>query len=249
MTEYATRYGTAQAQGRESNDMPYGQVLRLDELLKAARVHDDDPDMVLFLATHQSCEVFFAVILRHLEAARSALDAGDGVLAARRIRPLAAVMATLLRQFDALATLTPDAFNAIRTELGDASGFQSVQWREIEFLCGLRDVRFLNTAGFGDADLARLRGRLEERSLQEAYRSFTAGCQDPLIAEEVRVALLEFDEAVAMWRARHAVLADHFLGRGQGTAGSDGASYLWRAARRQLVPDVWAVGAEEAEPS
>jgi tryptophan 2,3-dioxygenase len=224
--------------------LPYGQVLRLDELLKAARVHDDDPDLVLFLATHQSCEIFFAVILRHLEAARSALDAGDGVLAVRRVRPLAPIMATLVRQFDALATLTPEAFNTIRTDLGDASGFQSAQWREIEYLCGLRDTRFLNTAGFAHADISRLRRRLEERSVQEAYRSFTAGCQDPPLAEDVRVALLEFDEAVAMWRARHAVLADHFLGRSQGTAGSDGASYLWRAARRQLVPDVWAVGVE-----
>jgi tryptophan 2,3-dioxygenase len=231
-------------QERESGDVPYGQVLRLDELLKAARVHDDDPDLVLFLATHQTCEIFFAVILRHLEAARSALDAGDGTLAARRVRPLAAVMATLIRQFDGLATLTPEAFNTIRTDLGDASGFQSVQFREIEFLCGLRDTRFLKTSGFTDADRARLTARLEQRSVQQAYRAFTAACEDPLVAEEVRVALLDFDEAVAMWRARHAVLADHFLGRSQGTAGSDGASYLWRAARRQLLPDVWAVGAE-----
>ncbi|MFJ6694604.1 tryptophan 2,3-dioxygenase family protein [Streptomyces sp. NPDC091272] len=220
----------------------YGQVLRLDELLQAARVRDDDVDLVLFLATHQSCEIYFAVILRHLEATRAALDAGDGRLAAARIKPLPVVVSTLVRQFDALATLSLDAFNTIRTDLGDASGFQSVQFREIEYFCGVRDTRFMNTAGFSPADRARLQRRLDERSLQEAYRDFAAGCGDRETTDAVRAALLDFDEAFALWRARHAVLAERFLGGATGTAGSEGASYLWNAARRRLVPDVWAVG-------
>ncbi|MER5299776.1 tryptophan 2,3-dioxygenase family protein [Streptomyces lasiicapitis] len=219
----------------------YGQILQLDELLKSARVHeDDDVDSVLFLATHQSCEIFFAVMLRHLEAVRAALDAGDAPLAARRVAPLPIIVSTLTRQFDGLATLTPAAFDAIRTELGSASGFQSAQFREVEYLCGLRDTRFLNTEGFSEGDRARLRTRLEERSVQEAYRDFVEGCADPAAVEQVRGALIDFDEALAIWRARHAVLAERFLGGATGTAGSDGAKYLWLAARRRVLPDVWA---------
>ncbi|GGZ67937.1 tryptophan 2,3-dioxygenase family protein [Streptomyces subrutilus] len=219
---------------------PYGRILRLEELLEAACVREDDVERVLFLATHQSCEIFFAVVLRHLQDVREALDAGDGFLAARRAAPLPVIFRTLVGQFDGLATLTPAAFEAIRTALGEASGFQSAQFREIEYLCGLRDTRFLNTAGFSAAERERLRTRLEERSVQEAYRDYTAGGPDREAADAARRALLDFDEAMALWRARHAVLAERFLGGTAGTAGSDGASYLWAAARRRVLPEVWA---------
>ncbi|MFG2291006.1 tryptophan 2,3-dioxygenase family protein [Streptomyces sp. NPDC048595] len=225
---------------------PYGQVLKLDELLQAARVHDDDVERVLFMATHQACEIFFAVILRHLEAVRTALDAGDGPLAVQRMTPLPVIVSTLVRQFDGLATLSVDAFHTIRTDLGDASGFQSAQFREIEYLCGLRDARFLNTAGFTPGDKSRLQACLDGRSVQEAYRDFVGGCDDPETADQVRRALLDFDEAFAMWRTRHAVLAERFLGGDTGTAGSDGASYLWLAARRRLFPEAWPVVASTA---
>ena len=218
---------------------PYGQVLRLEEFLQAACVHDGDVDRVLFLATHQACEIDFAIMLRHLEAVRGALDSGQGALAVRRCAPLPVLVTALVRQFDALATLSPDAFQTIRTDLGDASGFQSVQYREIEYLCGLRDGGFVNTAGFSEADRKRLRTRLEERSVQDAYRDYAGSCTDSGAVERVRAALLDFDEAFTVWRARHATLAERFLGDGTGTAGSDGASYLWQATRRRLIPDVW----------
>ncbi|MFJ4775287.1 tryptophan 2,3-dioxygenase family protein [Streptomyces sp. NPDC088762] len=219
---------------------PYGRILRLEELLEAACVREDDVERVLFLATHQSCEIFFAVVLRHLEDVRDALDAGDGFLAARRAAPLPVIFRTLVGQFDGLATLTPTAFEVIRTALGEASGFQSAQFREIEYLCGLRDTRFLNTAGFSPAERQRLRDRLAQRSVQEAYEAYVSGGPDPEAADAARRTLLEFDEAMAMWRARHAVLAERFLGGSTGTAGSDGASYLWMAARRRVLPQAWA---------
>ncbi|MFJ4435734.1 tryptophan 2,3-dioxygenase family protein [Streptomyces sp. NPDC088923] len=218
---------------------PYGQVLRLDELLGTARVHDDDVDHVLFLAVHQSSEILFAVGLRHLEEIRAALDEGDGDKAVRRAAPLPLLMSTLTRHFDVLATLTPAAFEDIRQALGDASGFQSAQFREIEFLCGLRDSRYLTTPGFTERDRARLEARLKERSVAEAYREYVGACADRPAADRVRLALLAFDEAATVWRARHAVLAERFLGTAAGTAGSEGAGYLWRAALRRMLPEVW----------
>ncbi|MET9554784.1 tryptophan 2,3-dioxygenase family protein [Streptomyces sp. NPDC006645] len=217
----------------------YGKLLRLDEVLEAACVHDDDMDRILFLSTHQSCEIFFAVLLRHLEEVRAALDADDAAMAVRRAAPLPAIMSTLTKHFDGLATMADDGFNAIREEVGEASGFQSVQFREIEFLCGLRDTRYLTTPGFTERDRARLTKRLEERSVQDAYRGYVDRCADREAGGRVREALLAFDEAVTVWRARHAVLAERFIGNSAGTAGSAGAAYLWRAALRRVLPDVW----------
>ncbi|TNM28697.1 tryptophan 2,3-dioxygenase [Streptomyces sedi] len=231
--------------GADLLDQPpltYGQILRLDQLLQVARVHEDDVDRTLFLATHQSCEIWFAIMLRHLEEAGRALREGDGEAALRRIAPLPSAMRVLSDQFDALAAMAPEAFGRIRVELGDTSGFQSVQWREVEFLCGLRDERLLRTHGFTEADRARLRARLEGPSVADAFDAFRAGGQPSALVERVRAALLTFDESAALWRARHAALAERFLGGAPGTAGSEGANYLWGAARRRLFPAAWPQG-------
>ncbi|WP_217214965.1 tryptophan 2,3-dioxygenase family protein [Streptomyces sp. AC550_RSS872] len=225
----------------------YGDLLRLRELLDAACVHDENVDQVLFLTTHQVCELWFAVLLRHLDAARAALGSGDGETAARRLEQLPPVIRVLIDQFDVLATLEPQAFEEIRVEVGDASGFQSVQYRELEFLCGQKDTRLLATKGFTEEDRARLRRRLEEPSVADAFAEFARGGAEepatprrsPAVAERVRRALLALDEAVVIWRARHAVLAERFLGGRPGTAGSAGARYLWRVTERRLFPDAW----------
>lgn len=249
------------AEGQPEGQPAYGDILRVRELLDAARVHDESVDMVLFLSTHQVCELWFAVLLRHLEDARSALAAGDGAAAARRLEQLPPVVRVLVAQFDVLATLEPEAFESIRVELGDASGFQSAQYRELEFLCGQKDHRMLATKGFTEDDRARLRRRLEEPSVAETFARFAAGvpagggrtdgapagdvpagggpARPPEVVERVRRALLDLDEAVVGWRARHAALAERFLGNRPGTAGSAGARYLWRVTERRLFPDAW----------
>ena len=207
-------------------DPNYHDLLRLDELLGAALVRDGGSDQMFFLVTHQICEMWFALILDHLEAARAAVLAGDPATAAERIGRLPAIMRVLTEQFEALATLTPASFERIRAGLGTASGIQSAQWREIEFLCGLRDPRYLGIPGFTDAERDRLRARLDEVSVADACERHP----DP----GVRAALLDFDESVVAWRTGHAVLAEKFLGNRPGTAGSEGAAYLWRMTARRL---------------
>lgn len=244
---------TRKARDMEDRDTPtggqpaYGDILRLRELLDAACVHDENVDRVLFLTTHQACELWFAVLLRHLEAARAALVSGDGEAAARRVEQLPPVIGVLVEQFDVLATLEPEAFETIRVELGDASGFQSAQYRELEFLCGHKDARMLATKGFTEENRVRLRRRLEEPSVSDAFAEFARGDsgetgtlrRPPEVAERVRKALLSLDEALVLWRARHAALAERFLGSRPGTAGSAGARYLWRATERRLFPAAW----------
>jgi tryptophan 2,3-dioxygenase len=225
-------------------DADYATILRLDQLLAAAHVHDGPVDRMLFLASHQIYELWFALILRHLEDARTAMFDGDAGTAAARLERLPPVMRLLTGQLDLLATLTPESFEAIRASLGSASGFQSVQFRELEFLCGLKDPRYLATRGLGEADRRRLTARLGEPSVADAYdrlrRDATGADAGPVT--RVGTALLDFDEAVVGWRARHASLAERLLGDRSGTGGSAGASYLWRATRRRLFAHLWPAG-------
>jgi tryptophan 2,3-dioxygenase len=213
---------------KTQRDQNYHDLLRLDELLGAALVRDGGSDQMFFLVTHQICEMWFALILDHLDAARTALLNDEPALAVERIERLPAIMRVLTEQFAALATLTPASFERIRAGLGTASGIQSAQWREIEFLCGLRDTRYLGIPGFTEVERARLRARLDEISVAEAYEK----CPD----DRVGAALLNFDESVLAWRIGHAELAEGFLGVRPGTAGSEGAAYLWRMTTRRLFP-------------
>ncbi|MFI6763458.1 tryptophan 2,3-dioxygenase family protein [Micromonospora sp. NPDC050417] len=222
-------------------DRAYGEILRLDELLDIACVRDE-PDRTLFFAAHQSCEIWFAVILCQLESARDALTRGQADVAIDHIERLPHAMRVLSQHFDVLGLLTPESFDRIRATLGSSSGFQSAQYREIEFLCGTRDQRFLNTVGFTARERARLVARFEEKSLSRAfveYRDRTRADGDPTAAERVHAGLAAFDEAVRSWRARHAALAEQFLGAARGTAGSSGAAYLWRSTERTLFPEVF----------
>jgi tryptophan 2,3-dioxygenase len=232
---------------RETSQNPaYREILRLDELLNVTLVHDGRPDRMLFLVTHQICEMWFALILEHLIAARAAMLAGDPARAVDRIDRLPVIMRILTAQFDALAMLSVEAFERIRTEFGSASGIQSSQWREIEFACGLREVKYLNVRGFTEAEKNRLRAHLDEISVADAYdqlarRRGNSPHANPAELERLRAALLTFDESVVAWRARHASLAEQFLGGSPGTGGSDGSAYLWRMTGRRLFPIAWPI--------
>ena len=228
------------APATESEPVPsYGELLRLDELLSVACVRDADVDRVLFFATHQACELWFAIVLRHLEDVRTALEQGKGVEAAERLERLPAIVDVIVQHFEVLTKLTPEQFDRIRSTLGNSSGAQSVQFREVEYLSGLRDVRYLNVPGLSDSEVGRLRARLAERSVADAFQAFRKlDARDRAVVERVRRALIEFDESVRLWRAGHASLAQHFLGPAKGTAGSDGAAYLWRSVKRRLFPEL-----------
>ncbi len=216
----------------------YRDFLRLEELLEIACVRDE-ADRTLFFAAHQACEIWFAVVLRHLESARDELARGNGVEAAEQIERLPHIMRVITQHFDVLSTLTPESFDEIRSTLGTSSGFQSAQYREIEFLCGARDARYLNIAGLAECERARLADRLEQESLAGAFAAYRDNARtDPSSTDRLYDALSAFDSSVRSWRARHAELAEMFLGGAQGTAGSSGAAYLWRSTERTLFPGV-----------
>ncbi|WP_024877504.1 tryptophan 2,3-dioxygenase family protein [Saccharomonospora piscinae] len=215
----------------------YGEILRLDELLELACVNDE-ADRALFLSAHQACEIWFAVVLRHLEDVTDALSLDDGATAAELLERLPRIITVIIEHFEVLGTLKPEAFDRIRADLGSSSGFQSVQYREIEYLCGARDTRFLNTAGFRDRDRRRLRERLAKRSLSNVFLEYRgrAGDRD---ACRISDALHEFDDSVRALRLRHAGIAELFLGSIPGTAGTAGAAYLRRSASRTLFPELF----------
>lgn len=228
----------------------YGQFLRLDRLFSATWHAPDHPDGRFFVAVHQTHELWFEVILHELATARDRLIDGAVPAALYRLRRVVAIDRLLVQQLDTLTTISPGSFATLRPALGTASGFQSVRFREIEYVSGLRERDPAGYPNLAAAERERLRRRLREPSLWDAFRALLAryGVVDPVLlyrgpADQglvaVAEAMLDHDEAWAMWRTRHAVVVERIIGRKPGTGGSAGVSYLRSRRDVRFFPQLW----------
>ncbi|HTT51579.1 MAG TPA: tryptophan 2,3-dioxygenase family protein [Streptosporangiaceae bacterium] len=249
--------------GEEGGRLTYGSYLRLPELL-AQQVPQADPaahDELLFITVHQVYELWFGQLLHELAAVRDAMTAGETWRARHLLRRVHAVDRLLIAQVDILETMTPQDFLEFRAILSPASGFQSVQYRELEFLSGLKDERYLaRLRGTTDAEQARLRRRLAEPSIWDAYlellaaRGLPAGSDAEVLGSLGVVArdraryddlwqlaedLLTHDELAGLWRSRHVAMVERQIGTKSGTGGSTGAPYLRSRVPVRYYPLLW----------
>jgi tryptophan 2,3-dioxygenase len=249
--------------GEEGGLLTYGRYLRLPELLaqQVPQVVPPAHDELLFITVHQAYELWFQQLLHELTAVRDHIVAG-GLWKARQLLGRAHVIERLLiSQVDVLETMTPQDFLDFRAALAPASGFQSVQFRELEFLSGLKDPRFVSRfRSLTEAERVRLDRRLAEPSLWDAYlgllaaRGLPAGGDEQVLAALARVArdrgrydaewqlaegLLTHDELAGLWRARHVQMVERQIGTKSGTGGSTGAPYLRGRVPIRYYPLLW----------
>ncbi len=121
-----------------SKSLTYANYLCIDELLSLQRPRSEGPehDELLFIVIHQVYVLWFKQILHELDALESSLDEGRSERALAHLRRMLTILKTLVAQVDILETMTPLSFNAFRARLEAASGFQSVQFRVLEFRLG-----------------------------------------------------------------------------------------------------------------
>jgi tryptophan 2,3-dioxygenase len=249
--------------GEEGGLLTYGRYLRLPELL-AQQVPQADPpahDELLFITVHQAYELWFGQLLHELTAVRDLLLDGSTPKARQLLGRAHVIERLLISQVDVLETMTPQDFGAFRAALAPASGFQSVQFRELEFLSGLKDPAFVaRFRSLTPAERGRLARRLAQPSLWDAYRQLLAarglpaGDDEQVRAALVTVArdraahddlwelaegLLSHDELAALWRARHVQMVERQIGTKSGTGGSTGAPYLRGRVPIRYYPLLW----------
>lgn len=119
-----------------SAEMSYGDYLQLDAVLGAQRPRSGDHNEMLFIVQHQASELWMKLMLHELKAAREHVRRDDLQPAFKMLARVARIMAQLNQSWDVLSTLTPAEYSSFRAALGAASGFQSYQYRMIEFLLG-----------------------------------------------------------------------------------------------------------------
>lgn len=156
--------------------LSYGSYLKVDELtaLQCPRSDPAEHDEMLFIVIHQVYELWFRLLLHETEKARADFFANqlyEGLGTLRRIRT---VLKTLVGQVDVLETMTPIQFASFRARLDMASGFQSAQFRELEFLLGHKRAAMLRFHPAQTPAHARLAQRLAEPSLHDALYALLA---------------------------------------------------------------------------
>ena len=277
----AGEWGGEQVQfGEQGARLTYGSYLRLEQLLSAQQLESEKTtgspahDELLFITVHQVYELWFQQLLHEATAARDAMLESSGAPGAsgagdvdrnwwaqHLLRRMHVIERVLVHQIDVLETMTPQDFLQFRQTLAPASGFQSVQFRELEFLSGAKDASFVDRfKALTAQERDRLRRRLDEPTLWDAFvevlaaRGLPAG-NDEQVVDSVRraahdrssyadvwalaEALLEHDELAAAWRARHVMMVERMIGTKTGTGGSSGADYLRSRLEVRYYPLLW----------
>lgn len=244
--------------------LSYGSYLKINELLALQQPlsRPEHHDEMLFIIIHQVYELWFKQLLHEVDATMAALDRDDLLRVAKHFRRIHAIQRLLEQQVDILETMTPQEFNQFRDNLNPASGFQSVQFRELEFACGVRRTELLKWIELDEAQRARLERRRAEASLYDRVkellrrRGFAVDSSAELIESYRRIYsdetryydlyllledLIEFDERFLLWRGRHVRMVERMIGQKQGTGGSAGARYLEGTLAHRFFPELWEV--------
>ena len=254
--------------GEEGARLTYGSYLRIDNLLDQQHLESEPPahDELLFITVHQVYELWLQQLLHELVAVRDAMFEGNLWWARHLLARVVSIEGVLISQIPVLETMTPQDFLVFREQLAPASGFQSVQFRELEFLSGAKDASYVERfRGLSDAEQQRLDRRLVEPSLWDAFLDVlrAAGLSsgsDVEASASLRIAahdrsryaavwavseaLLQHDELAANWRGRHVTMVERMIGSKSGTGGSSGSTYLRSRLPLRYYPVLWELRSE-----
>ncbi|MEJ8837003.1 tryptophan 2,3-dioxygenase [Ramlibacter sp. AN1133] len=154
-----------------SGEMNYGDYLQLDAILQAQKPLSPDHNEMLFIVQHQTSELWMKLMLHELAAARACIARDELQPAFKMLARVSRIMEQLVHAWDVLATMTPAEYSAIRPYLASSSGFQSWQYRCIEFMLGNKNAAMLRPHEPHGERLSLVRAALEAPSLyDEALR-------------------------------------------------------------------------------
>jgi len=250
--------------------LSYNKYLRVQDLINLQDCLSDPAhhDELLFITVHQAYELWFKQILHELDAAIEFMEEDRVPAATRAVKRVVDIEKLLVNQIHILESMTPISFLSFRDQLNPASGFQSMQFREIEFSSGLKDKNILREFSTDEFANERLQARMAGPSLAESfYRVLQRrGLDAPFSAEDQKQdyekrtravlevlthfeeryeefqlaeSLLEHDEYFSLWRSHHIKMVERMVGAKRGTGGSEGIGYLKTTLDKKFFPELW----------
>lgn len=244
--------------------MTYAEYLKLDQLLGAQQPLSELHDEMLFIVIHQTMELWMKELLHELRLAISLVNGDRFAEAYKAMARISRIQAVMTLSWDVLSTLTPVDYLKFRNVLGTSSGFQSEQFRQIEFRLGLKEPNFVNHYAPGTAARATLEAALAEPSLREVSHAALEragfdlgdGSTEAVAAAWLQVyrdadrwfelyelaeKLVDIDDSLAGWRHKHVLTVERIIGNKRGTGGSAGATYLRSTLDKRLFPELWSL--------
>lgn len=222
-----------------SQDLDYKGYLQLANLLELQHPLADPEchDEMLFIVIHQVFELWFRLMIHELDRVLELLDARDTLESERLIRRLTSIVRLFIPKLSVLETMIPSDFIQFRDLLKPASGFQSFQFREVEFASGLKEERYIGMFRNDPVATARLRRRMEQPSIWDRFlkllehRGFDVHDQASQTRSVVEIyrnrgdhdlrmlceAMIEYDEMFSLWREHHIRMAQRMIGGKPGT--------------------------------
>jgi tryptophan 2,3-dioxygenase len=240
----------------------YASYLKVDELLALQQPRSEGPehDEMLFIVIHQVYELWFKELLHEFDRVRSLLEDDESHRAQHTLKRILTILKVMVAQLDILETMTPLEFISFRQRLEAASGFQSDQFRQIEFLLGVKSEQAINRFAEGSRARQALERRFREPPLWDAFLHYlsregydvSTDVQQILVTvyrtdaknAELCERLVDLDEGLQEWRYRHAKMVERTIGAKPGTGGSSGAAYLRETVGRPIFPDLWEIRAQ-----
>lgn len=244
--------------------MTYANYLALDQLLGAQKPLSDLHDEMLFIVIHQTKELWLKQMLHEVDLAIELVDKDQYAPAYKAMARLGRIQSVMTLSWDVLSTLTPVDYMKFRHVLGTSSGFQSAQFRELEFKLGIKNPAFLEYHKDVPEAHARLKAALEGQSLREASHAALQragfdlgdGSDEAISAAWLQVyrdadrwfdlyqlaeKLVDIDDALSMWRFKHVLTVERIIGNKPGTGGSAGAPYLRATLEKRAFPELWSL--------
>src|SRR5215471_7827077 len=249
-------------QPNTTQDLDYKGYLRLEDLLDLQHPLADPNchDEMLFIIIHQVFELWFRLMIHEVDRIFVLLDNDDTLESERLIRRLKSIVRLFIPKLSVLETMIPSDFIKFRDLLKPASGFQSFQFREVEFASGLKEDRYLAVFRSDSAAVARLRKRLDEPAIWDRFvallarRGLDVSNEQRQIQTIVRIyrgggdhdlrmlceAMIEYDEMFSLWREHHIRMAQRMIGGKAGPLGTMGVDYLASTLNKRFFPILWA---------
>ena len=244
--------------------MTYADYLALEQLLSAQKPLSDLHDEMLFIVMHQTKELWLKQMLHELDLAIGLVGEDRFAPAYKAMARVGRIQSVMTLSWDVLSTLTPVDYTAFRDVLGTSSGFQSAQFRAVEYRLGIKNPAYLQHYAADSEEHSRLRRALDAPSLREAahdalaragfdlgdrseeavgaawlqvYRDSDRWFELYQLAEK----LIDLDDALASWRHKHVLTVERIIGNKTGTGGSAGAAYLRSTLSKRAFPELWSM--------
>ena len=246
----------------EDSLLSYNEYLKVRDLLTLQNTLSEPTshDELLFIIIHQTYELWFKQLLHELDACIGWIGEERLFRANHSLRGVISIERILVMQIHILESMAPIGFLEFRDKLNPASGFQSMQFRELEFTSGAKDAAILESFKKDEFAFQRLTRRFGSPSLVDAFwsllekRGFPVGGNDERVKTIVEILahpekhaeiynmqdlLIEHDELIISWRYNHIQMVERMLGMKRGTGGSEGVGYLMTTLKKKFFPELW----------